>query len=80
MNKPRGNPKDFCVIDDKPAFPCVRLENHKGMSMRQWYKGMALNSFRQFARGKYDQKEIGHICGLIADALLREDEEHEDNK
>ncbi len=63
---------------NKPAFPCVRLENHKGMTMRQWYKGMALNLLANDnldLRGK-EEEIIKSIC-LIADAMLKEDEENE---
>ena len=49
-----------------------------GMTMRQWYKGMALQGYLA-AGNKIEPVHIGRrtkLCGLFADAMIEEDELH----
>lgn len=78
-------------MKDKPAFPTSTYDhvdgNHyehrimSGMTLRQWYKGMALSGI--LARGDWDPAQplergaIALLSSEIADALIEEDEQHE---
>lgn len=51
-----------------------------GMTMRQYYKGAALqvidSRYSNVGNESACAYEIARYCGMIADALLAEDEEH----
>lgn len=80
------------LIDGGPAFPGANPAYDNmwdkrvtvgGMTMRQWYKGKALpcvfNIATEACRAggvPMGKEEIANRCGLIADAMLAEDEEH----
>ncbi len=68
---------------NQPAFPRPYsqrkfgkgdIEPQLGMTMRQWYKGMALASIRK--DNMSHPKDIASTAKCIADDLLEEDEEH----
>jgi len=66
---------------NKPAFPTTYLHSeHEGMTMRQAYKMAALGkmnmSIHEVEEDDFYPK-ITEICGKMADAMLKEDEEHE---
>jgi hypothetical protein len=65
---------------DSPSQTGPNTWHFSGMTMRQWYKGMALASIQ--AAGitippSLSNKSIAEIAGMIADAMLAEDEGHE---
>jgi hypothetical protein len=61
-------------IDGGPAFPINGQYNEittlRGMSLRDWFAGMALNSFRAAA----DPARDARLAYQIADAMLMERE------
>ena len=67
----------------KPAFPVdsthLLCQDRVGMTMRQWYKGMALAYIPHkvivdgIADGENYSKGLAKLCGVIADAMLKED-------
>lgn len=70
-----------------PAFPIRERTEHidgaivcdewNGMSLRDWFAGMAMNSLMQsrIASRKYDEPhEFANMCFQIADAMLKEHE------
>lgn len=87
-------------MGDKSAFPewrwvevwpsnshasVPRLENFGGMTMRQWYKGMALPLAMDGVTFPDDEisrekmaAQIARETGRMADAMLAEDKEHEE--
>lgn len=65
--------------DSDPAFPrsafyhdngCSDHEGQKGMSLRDWFAGMALQDYR--ARSKDDSDTVVKWCYHDADAMLAE--------
>jgi hypothetical protein len=56
--------------DGGPAFPSVGRVT--GMSVRQWYKGMAILTFRS---PDCTEDYIASVTASIADAMIAEDEE-----
>ena len=54
------------------GLPYEETVNHQGMTMRQWYKGMALAGIR--VEG-ITVEEMVIKCSLVADALIAEDKE-----
>ncbi len=77
MNKPA-----FPTDDKQRAFPSTIEDTgnpiyHKyGMTMRQWYKGMACIGLTQNDNlAKESYVDIATMAGKQADALLKEDEE-----
>ena len=76
--------------DGGPAFPLDGEHAPCGMTMRQYYKAAALTGLlakgKEFGSQWWDvdksecdtgSNEWAYISGLIADAMLKEDEEHE---
>ena len=67
--------------DGGQAFPiAMRSNNHMGMTLRQWYKGMILSGIagRTVPTSiNVDINEIVDVTGIIADAMIAEDEAHE---
>lgn len=75
--------------DGGPAFPSANeikfgdyaTSGHSGMTLRQWYKGAALMGVVQAGivqanlESRDTTRDIAKWCAVIADALLREDEE-----
>lgn len=63
--------------EGRPAFPVAgSVEFNSGMTMRQWYKGMAISGL--MANGIYavtSNEGIVKIAASIADALTAEDHE-----
>jgi len=61
-----------------------------GMTMRQWYKGMAMHAVTdqffkrvcELAGGDLDiiTTSIAHTSSLFADAMIAEDTQHEESK
>jgi len=52
----------------------------QGMSMRQWYKGMALQGLCANGRANCIEQhlpEVIRVAGFLADAMIAEDEEFE---
>jgi hypothetical protein len=72
---------------NEPAFPHNEESGdgefiyHPGMTMRQWYKGMALThcsaTIREDGIVSSEIPMMVKYCGVIADALLAEDAEFE---
>jgi len=67
--------------DGGPAFPgpVEGLSVEQGMTMRQWYKGRAMSKVQDlfYNNGVPDAKKIANTTGLLADAMIKEDEAHE---
>lgn len=51
--------------------------NHPGMTVRQWYKGMSLPRVVDNIGHWKNPNAIARFAGEIADAMIREDEDHE---
>lgn len=76
-------------MKDKPAFPRSYSESkalqiggkaiyygQSGMTLRQWYKGQVVSG--QLARGVWESlNQLATECGDLADAMIKEDEEHD---
>lgn len=84
-NSPLGN------MAGKPAFPSEKTtteplpfstgnhtstEHNNGMTMRQWYKGMALQGLLINDSGASTLEGTAIWVGKIANAMIKEDEEH----
>ncbi len=69
--------------DGGPAFP-RRIENswghldHAGMTLRQWYAGMALQGLLANDIGDCRPGDTSHEAFLYADAMIAADQEDED--
>lgn len=74
--------------DGGPAFPLDRVAGsvNCGMTMRQWYKGMAMTAALQheailkriaYQEGENPGPSVARFCGEVADALIAEDKEAE---
>lgn len=77
-------------MNTKSAFPqhgwtnspdvLKRMEGQGGMTMRQYYKAAALHvidsRYTNVGNESACAYEIARYCGMIADAMLAEDEEH----
>jgi hypothetical protein len=65
------------TLDGGPAFPAVRFADSgdKGMSMRQWYQGMALQGL--LAKG-VPVLDAVRLAKGAAIAMLRDDEPEAD--
>jgi hypothetical protein len=78
--------------DGGPVYPhlhesCQRLnetEMYSGMTMRQWYKGMALDASLHnrsilkriaYQEGIDPGPSVARFCAEVADAMIAEDEE-----
>ena len=63
--------------DGGPAFPrtteTVPFLNVPGMTMRQWYKGMALAGGVAECAGSFAER--AWMCGSLADVMIDEDKE-----
>ena len=66
-------PRNYAHMN--PEAGKSELASHKGMTMRQWYKGMALHNPATSYLG--DPVEVSKLAGDLADALLAEDEKFE---
>ena len=78
--------------DGGPAFPCsteipiampagavrngFRIRDCGGLSVRQWYKGMAVQGLLANPSNGVPQYDAGWKAGEIADAMLAEDAQH----
>ncbi len=62
-------------------IPIEKSRQHSGLTMRQWYKGMAMTTllelFRVSDREEQVFKNIAYHSGKIADVMIKEDEEYE---
>jgi hypothetical protein len=72
--------------DGGPAFPLDRVAGsvNCGMTMRQWYKGMALDASLHnrsilkriaYQEGIDPGPSVARFCAEVADAMIAEDEE-----
>lgn len=72
---------------DEPAFPNIGMMQQgdksfigifaQGMTMRQWYKGMALRAIISSSMQSFDFEGAVTYSGKFADAMVAEDEQHE---
>ena len=72
-------------LENIPAFPCAAfgpsdgLIHQTGMTIRDWFAGMALqgiisspaNILKQGVKADYSQKDIAWMAFLLADAMLK---------
>ncbi len=71
-------PTPMSENDGGPAFPTVCDARHPyqmctaGMSLRDWFAGMALHGFCSFAGAHDADKSYARICFEMADAMLKE--------
>jgi len=63
---------------NQPAFPRTNSQGHcagqEGITMRQYYKGMALSGLTGTNKMAEYPSDYARIVGEIADAMLKEDE------
>lgn len=57
---------------NESAFPWVSSEGEPGMTMREWFAGMALQGLCAHDGPPYSEDEIAEIAVGMADALLAE--------
>lgn len=82
VNPPHGGSGETKLDNGGPAFPqmytyavcaeCGHIQEKaaKGMSLRDWFAGMALQALD--SRFKYKPKEIADTVYQIADAMIKE--------
>ncbi len=86
--EPTMNPQAFAHAMDSFDIP---LDDHgnpayRGMTMRQWYKGMALQgelaaqSMPDLVWGVTNPNLLAEKCAMFADAMIAEDREAEKEK
>jgi len=71
--------------DGGQAFPAIvtTMKQQPGMTLRQWYKGMALQgelAGRHTWQNGCTAEEIVMTVAKVADAMIAEDKEHEGKK
>ena len=66
---------DFAVKDSIGTDAIMRLKNLQGMTMRQWYKGMALQGMLAAETGddRLEPDQYAAEAGRMADAMIAED-------
>ena len=63
--------------DDKHAFPCL---GDDGMTLRDWFAGMALSGMTHKDMGTYDIKAAVEQSYTIADMMMEERGKHAERK
>jgi hypothetical protein len=67
-----------CYNEVPPEAPMTLMSTtkYRGMSMRQWYKGMAISGLLGDSERVADADQYIKMAAQVADAALKEDEEH----
>ena len=84
MDEPYKSLGDCPITWNAHYFQNNEIEHSPGLTIRQWYKGQAI---KLFVLDRKDVKDLqadrtpdhnctSKFCGDLADAMIREDEEH----
>lgn len=58
--------------DGGPAFPITEPSPHNGMSLRDWFAGMALQASSFVWRNVMTEEDVARNAYRVADAMLKE--------